>query len=288
MKHFLLFFMFTAACAADSNTGLDPAPDPGGQQLATDTYKLQPGEEKYMCYQFESPADKVAVTHVQTISTLGIHHMVVYQNIGDHEADAPHECGALIKTTWLPIFGNNTGSRELTLPTNTGFMVDAHTQYVLQLHLQNSGDKPLDIRAGVNFTYDHTPDSLTPAGMFAIGSFTVDIPPQTLDYQIPITNCAPNRPMNVFAVMPHMHKLGTQLDVTHNGDPFYNINPWVFGNQPIDTLIQTIAPTDTFNMTCHYDNHTDADVKYGESSDDEMCFFVMFYYPYTGLDGCIT
>jgi hypothetical protein len=41
-------------------------------------------------------------------------------------------------------------------------------------------------------------------------------------------------------------------------------------------------------MTCHYDNHTDADVKYGESSDDEMCFFVMFYYPYTGLDGCIT
>ena len=104
MKLLIAVCMFAAACAADSNGGLDPAPDPGGQQLVTDTYKLQPGEEKYMCYQFYSPDDKVAITKVETISMPGIHHMVVFQNIGDKEDDAPHVCAQLIKTTWLPVF----------------------------------------------------------------------------------------------------------------------------------------------------------------------------------------
>jgi hypothetical protein len=289
MKTILLasLCVFAGACAADSATSLDPAPPAGGQQLATDTYRLQPGEEKYMCYQFYSPDEKVAITKVDTLSMPGIHHMVVFQALGEKEDDAPHECAQLIKETWLPIAGNGTGSQELVMPANVGFIIDAHTQYIVQLHLQNSSDQALDIRAGVNFAYDHAPANITPAGMFALGSFTVNIPPQTVDYQIPVQNCMPSRDMNVFAVMPHMHKLGTQLAVKRNAGDFYKIDPWVFGNQPMDPLIQKISPTDTFDMTCHYTNHTDQTVTYGESSNDEMCFFVMFYYPYTGLAGCI-
>jgi hypothetical protein len=52
-------------------------------------------------------------------------------------------------------------------------------------------------------------------------------------------------------------------------------------------LDATITPADMFDLTCTYNNPTNAPVAYGESSDDEMCFFVLFYYPYDHLDGCI-
>jgi hypothetical protein len=272
---------------------LDPAPPAGGQQLATDTFKLQPGQETYMCYQFYSPADApVAITRVDEISMPGIHHFGLFQAFGRNEPDAPHECLTLIKQTWLPIWGSNTGQHTLEMPAGTGFIIQPGTQYIIQLHLQNVSDNVLEIRGGVNLTYERNTDAVIPAGMYALGSEAINIPPATTDYQLPVS-CAPSKDMNVFGVLPHMHKLGTKLEVTQTpmggtASTFYKIDPWVFGNQPLDMYNAHVAPTDQFQLTCHYTNNLDHAVTYGESSDDEMCFFVMFYYPYDHLDGCIT
>lgn len=295
--HLTLFAAFLlAACGTDSKPSgdqpLDPPPPAGGQQLATSTYHLMPGEEVYMCYQFYSPSDApVAITRVDELSMPGIHHFALYQAFGRNEPDAPHVCNTLIKTTWLPIWGANTGMHSLELPAGTGFVIQPDTQYIVQLHLQNTSDSAIDVRGGVNLTYDRSP-SIIPAGMYAIGSEAIDIPAGATDYQVPVS-CTPGKTMNVFAVLPHMHKLGTQIDMTSTPaggatTDFYKVDPWVFGNQPLDMINAQVSPTDAFNLTCHYTNTTNADVKYGESSDDEMCFFVFFYYPYDHLDGCIT
>lgn len=287
MKRYLIASLFAIAACTDSGTpGIDPPAPEGGQQLATDPYTLQPGEEVYMCYTYYSPDDKVAITKVDGLSMPGVHHLAFFQVSGEKEEDGAHVCNTIIKTSWIPIWASGTGSKSLTLPEGTGFTIEPHTQYLVQLHLQNSGDKPMDIRVGINLAYRHDPDAVTRAGIYAFGSFTVDIPPQTNDYQIPI-HCAPNKEMNIFAVFPHMHKIGTQINVTKNGGDFYKIDPWVFGNQPMDPMNQHIVPGDEFDLACHYDNHTDQPVTFGESSDNEMCFFVMFYYPFTALDGCI-
>jgi copper type II ascorbate-dependent monooxygenase-like protein len=283
------FAIALSACAADSGTApLDPPAPAGGQQLATDTIHLAPGQETYWCYQFYSPDEVVGITKVQILSAPGVHHMAIFQTFGQKEDDAPHECNTLIKETWMPIYANGTGSPVIELPTGTGFIIQPHTQYVVQLHLQNPSDKPIDIRAGANFTYDRNTTALQPAGIYALGAFTVNIPPQTLDYQIPV-DCTPGKTMNVFALFPHMHKIGTKLDVqqTNTSTSFYTIDPWVFGDQPVAQVTKTIHPEDSFHLTCHYDNRGDTTVTFGESSDNEMCFFVMFYYPFTGLDGCI-
>ncbi|HSN29851.1 MAG TPA: hypothetical protein VLT45_26370 [Kofleriaceae bacterium] len=93
-------------------------------------------------------------------------------------------------------------------------------------------------------------------------------------------------------MFPHMHKLGTSLDVMYTpsggaASSFYNVTPYTFGNQPVEPLVQTLGPDDTLTATCHWNNPGTTDVTYGESSDNEMCFFVMFYYPFDHLDGCI-
>jgi hypothetical protein len=286
-----------AACSADEpatggdDGALEPAPPEGGQQLATSTFTLEPGEEKYWCYQFYSPPESVGITRIEQISAPGIHHFALFQAFGRNEPDAPHECDTLIKQTWMPIWVTGTGKNELTLPTGTAFVIAPETQYIIQLHLQNSGDEPLTIRGGVNLTYEHDTASITPAGMFAIGSYDVEIPAQATDHSIPVS-CDPGRQMNVFGVFPHMHKIGSKIELRRTpaggaAESFYKVDPWKFGDAPVDMLTKTVVPTDTFDLTCTFNNPYNYPVTFGESSDNEMCFFVLFYYPYDHLDGCI-
>ena len=281
------------ACTSSGSDGaLNPGPPPGGQQLATPSYHLEPGEEKYMCYQFYSPADAVAVTHVDTITMPGIHHIALYQVLaGNNEPDDAHECPVIFKVSWIPVFVSGTGAKDFSFPSGVGMKISSKTQYVLQLHMQNATEKPMDLRAGVNLTYDKNPDSLQAAGIFALGKMQIDIPPSSTDFSLTET-CKSGKTRNVFAVLPHMHKLGTSMDVmlTPSGgaqSSFYNVSPWTFGNQPIEPLVQTLGPDDSLTATCHWNNPGTKDVTYGESSDNEMCFFVMFYYPFDRLDGCI-
>jgi hypothetical protein len=296
----------TSPDAPAAAPGLDPPAPAGGQQLATDTFHLEAGSEHYMCYQFYSPADAVAITHVDSISMAGVHHMALYQSFGTLEADAPHECDDLIKLTWLPIFVSGTGSKDLSLPDGVGFQITGNTQYVLQLHLQNTTDAAIDIRAGVNLTYDHSPSGLMAGGIYGIGNTQISIGAGDTDYSVS-EHCAPGKDMNVFAVLGHMHKLGTSLGVMETpgtsgsdsgsdagsgagsaaAEPFYSIDPYTFGNQPIVPMTTTIHANDALDVTCHWSNPGSTTVTYGESSDNEMCYFVMFYYPYTGLDGCV-
>jgi len=286
-----------AACGTDEPAGsgdegpLMPAPPEGGQQLATSTFTLQPGEEKYWCYQFYSPPESVGITRIEQISAPGIHHFALFQAFGRNEPDAPHECDTLIKQTWMPIWVTGTGKNELQLPAGTGFVIAPETQYIIQLHLQNAGDDPLTIRGGVNLTYEHDTAAITPAGMFAIGSYDVDIPAQATGHSIPVS-CDPARQMNVFGVFPHMHKIGSKIELRRTpaggaSETFYKVDPWRFGDAPVEMLEKTVVPTDSFDLTCTFDNPYSYPVTFGESSDNEMCFFVLFYYPYDHLDGCI-
>ncbi|CAN5892163.1 hypothetical protein BH11MYX2_BH11MYX2_24310 [soil metagenome] len=270
-----------------------PAPPEGGQQLATTTITLQPGDEKYWCYTFYSPDDSVGITHITTISKEGVHHMGLFQAFGRDETPAtPHECNVLIRETWMPVFASGAGSPTLDLPAGAGFVIEPGTQYIVQLHLQNNSDAPLDVRAGINLTYDHNPAALTKAGIYAFGTQGLSIPPNTDDFPVHVSNCTVNKPMDFFAVFPHMHKHATSLQMQYTPmggaqSMLYQIDPWQFGDQPLAPITKHISAGDRFDMTCNYNNHGATPVTYGESSDDEMCYFVAFYTPYDGLDGCI-
>lgn len=294
--------VFVAACGGSGGTGddtgddvLDPPPPDGGQQLATPSITLAPGEEKYMCYSFLSPQRDVAIVAANAITVPGVHHMAVYTALVP-PVDQAWDCSdKLFSLQWTPIWGVGASEEGLTVPPGVGFKLPGYTPYVLQLHLQNAGDTSLTIRAGVNLTYapDDQTASLIPAGIFALGTFDIAIPPGAVDHTQSIP-CAVNREMNVFAVLPHMHKLGTKISLGHADDDvtpltdIYTLDPWDFNKQPIVPETYRFDPGHQIGVTCHWDNPGATEVDFGESSDNEMCFFVLFYYPYTGLDGCVT
>jgi hypothetical protein len=105
-------------------------------------------------------------------------------------------------------------------------------------------------------------------------------------------NCQIDREMNVFAVFPHMHQLGKHMVVETGAElaamnETYRIDPWVFGDQPFDEVEFTLPAGTHVRTTCTWDNDTNMDVTFGESTFNEMCFSVLFYYPFSDLVFCI-
>lgn len=85
----------------------------------------------------------------------------------------------------------------------------------------------------------------------------------------------------MFAVFPHMHRLGTAMTVRSAAGPVLDLPAWDFGDQgmvPVSsgTRIPANAPIQT---SCAYDNTTDATVRFGQSTNDEMCIAVLYYWP---------
>jgi len=284
----LAFCTLAAACASDSSSDsgqLQPAPPPGGQQLATTKYTLQPGDEKYFCWTFRSPSQAEAITAVQPISGQLVHHLVLFSTT-QAEPDGFFECPQLVKLNWRPIWAEGTGGNPLTVPPGVGFQVPAGTQYLVQFHLLNATDKAVTERSGLNLTYAADPASTMPAGIYALGALTLDIPAGQSDYQLNVS-CNADQTLHAFAAFPHMHKLGTKLELTANGQSAYKIDPWVFGNQPMDPISLDITQGEPLSATCHWNNTTGQDVKFGESTNDEMCFMVLFAYPLSEPGGCV-
>ena len=279
---------------ADTSTGeLNPPPPPGGQQLATDEYTLQDGEEKYLCYTFDSPDAAKAITKIETIASQSVHHILFVKTM-NREAGTGFECDTLISLNWNPIYAVGAGAPDLALPDGVGFRIESGSQYLIQLHLQNLTDGPVTERAGLNLTYAEDTDATIRAGLYAMGSFDLEIPGRAVDYSQTIA-CNAEFPMNVFAIFPHMHKLGTKINLRHGANegaatPMYAKDPWVFGDQPMDPADVTINTGDFVESTCHWANpDSDDPVRFGESSDAEMCFTLLFYYPATqDLAGCVT
>jgi hypothetical protein len=276
--------------AADAGPGiLQPPPPEGGQQLASTEYTLQPGEEKYFCWTFYSPEVEQGVTRVEPINGQLVHHVALFKTLAPEE-DGFHECNQIIKTTWEPIWAGGAGADPLDLPAGVAFKIAPVTQYVVQYHLNNPSDEPVTERSGINLTYAD-PAPLIAAGLFALGSFNLTIPAGAMDFQ-QIIECSADRMMNVFAAFPHMHKLGKSLvfeagPSAAEAQTMYAKDPWIFGDQPMEPVDFQITPGTFLRATCTWDNTTGGEVVFGESSENEMCFMTVFYYPFDSLGGCI-
>ena len=102
----------------------------------------------------------------------------------------------------------------------------------------------------------------------------------------------PVMPVSAYALAAsrHMHQYGTHLKttITTGGTPhvLYD-DAYSFEHQKIVsfTPIQ-LSPGDTIQTDCTWNNTTTATIGYGESSDTEMCYSILFRYPDDGQEFC--
>ena len=77
-------------------------------------------------------------------------------------------------------------------------------------------------------------------------------------------------------------------EVKYGGAPYVTVfdKPFQFDYQVhymLDTPI-VMAPNDVIKSTCTFFNDTGANVAFGQSSEQEMCYQFAFSYPYGALD----
>jgi hypothetical protein len=100
------------------------------------------------------------------------------------------------------------------------------------------------------------------------------------------TQCRPGRgdaPIHIMGFEPHMHRIGKNMktSVVKAGgakDVIFD-KPFSFGNETHYWQEYDLAPGETLETSCTFNNDTDKGVPFGESSDTEMCYQFVFHYP---------
>jgi hypothetical protein len=258
---------------------------------------VQPGEENTQCIWLNlSNTAPIKVHQVHNILSNNTHHLIVYKDDMDTtEQTTPVNCqpfsGALNSTGKIePIVITQKKDDELTLPDTVAYTLAAGQMIKLEMHYINTTETASPANAMVNFFAADPSTIQNEAGVLFNGSLDIDIGSnQTamLHEFIQLPSYMDLSKSNIFAITGHEHHLGT--GVTVNVGPgsagpltsIYNPQPFLWA-EPATATFNTpfsVPYGGGFDLTCTWDNTTSSAVKFGESANDEMCFFWAYYYP---------
>ena len=262
-------------------------PDPDGFiSLIEGNWNLGPGEEGYFCVYATIQRD-VYIKAFRPLAPLGTHHTVLTRYSSASPADGVVRCNVGTNGQSM-ILGSGVGAPDFNFPAGVGLHIAKGERLLLNLHLFNATDKPLSGRSGTKFLEAQMADVPNLAELVLAGpTITLNVPTGTSTQS---GNCSINKvtntPIQVFALSQHMHKLGTHMrSVIHRGgnDIVLQDIPYSFEKQEFHLVTPVqLLPTDTLTTECTYNNTTGGPVRFGESSNDEMCFSDLFYYPAQG------
>lgn len=273
-----------AAMMGDDDPMMIDAPpvDPGDfLPLIEGDWSLPANDEGYFCV-YATIASDVYLDKLRPIGPPGTHHTVLTVYEGTH-ADGVVPCNAGENGQSM-IYGSGVGAPDFAFPPRVGLHLAAGTRLLLNLHLYNGGDTALTGRSGVRYHAVTAADLDHQAEVVLAGpTFTLQVP---TGGSTASGNCAVSQfasaPVQVFALSQHMHKRGVHLKTTlsRNGaETVLQDKPYNFEVQEFhDVTPVELRPGDTIRTECTYMN-PGAPTGFGDSSDQEMCFSDLFFYP---------
>ena len=244
--------------------------------LTTDEVSLDPGQERYLCFATTLDEDAVIDSYSSEAQPF-VHHIVFVRTLAP-EPDGFAECDTLFRMTWDPLYISGAGASKLQFPSDAGHELTKGTQLLAQLHLLNAKDKAVKGRVAIKMHRSSAKDP-RPVSTYVFGTRSIKLPPkQSSDVK---SECEMSEPVQLIAAFPHLHQLGTALhfEVGSSMDDMheaYARDPYSFDDQHIEDLDLTLDKGDMTRVTCSYDNQTPEEVTFGESTHNEMCFFIAF------------
>lgn len=279
-----------------AGSSVPPGPVPVAEGLSktddgwvyhTSEFSLDPSEERFLCYSMPTDED-LAIGRFVADARPFIHHFLFATALVP-EKEGMTECNVLFKPTWSPMFIATTASADITMPDGAAKLIDKGTQLVLQLHLLNSTSKPVTGAAEIRMVQSHV-ENPEPVGIFAFGTTNIVLPPK----QVTTVNgnCTVSSEARLFSMMPHMHYLGTRLQIDVGPDDanlktVFVSDPYDFNEQKIEPLDLVLPAGSRSHIQCTYDNTRDTTIGFGESSLTEMCFGIGFTVGSKGPRACL-
>jgi hypothetical protein len=107
------------------------------------------------------------------------------------------------------------------------------------------------------------------------------------------TECDLPSNVNVVTMTPHLHSRGSHFSAWRDGEDgeefLYEQQGWFDPKTQVFSPVVNFGSADKLRFTCEWENDSDQYVRFGETSDDEMCFAFGHYYPafesLFGIDG---
>jgi hypothetical protein len=296
------------ACTAPPDGGTPPsAPKTGPEALPckpkyefrahgaadSDPFPVPVEQNAYRCFTFAVPfaAGEQATAWAPIIDDERvIHHWILYGHKGAAMPTGCGDTGRVFLMGWAPGGGNGE------LPADVGLeLPDPGTWLTLEIHYNNGAKIPdAHDRSGVAVCTTETPRPQE-AGVVTLGSISIAIPPDNQEHAITsafpgtITRLLP-QPLHVLWTSPHMHVAGTSFktEIVRGSETLtlVDVPRWDFNSQrayPQDPARTLILPGDTLRTTCTYKNGTAAPIRFGEKTENEMCFNFLAVYPITGV-----
>jgi len=258
--------------------------------------------DEYVCYGVDvsrTTPTQVTAFAPRIDNSQIVHHIVLFEAPSSYST-TPQVCSSGGSLSWRMVMGWAPGGKGLELPPEAGFPIatSGSTHYVVQMHYSNPSAK-----VGQKDTSGFdlcTTTTLRPndADVLAFGTQNIHMPaqPPAYDRTCSVTVPGPGSGIplkldgiHLFAAMPHMHQLGTEMSTTlvRGGAPGVDLGTvtgWSFSNQPWLKLGTTpqgieVKANDVITTRCAWNNTTDGPVDFGENTADEMCYSFTMYYP---------
>lgn len=263
-------------------------------------YTVQPGEENTKCVEVRLGNTANIQVH-EIANTLGpaSHHFIVYRKSTGDPRPEPYDCqpftSALDPAQGAPLMISQRASDTLTLPDDVVFTLAPDQLVRLELHYINTGDTPIDVTATAEFRT--ILGAHQEADFIFAGSPDINLPPGPQTQTVgPVYLPLPGdwTGTKIFAITGHTHRFGTDVRVetapskTAPGTMVYN--PASFNWDEPETIYHDppfdLPTAGGFRFSCDYVNTSNQTVGFGESANDEMCFFWLYYYPSKGAKVC--
>lgn len=296
--------------ADDGADGADDGSDDGGDGVIEgEQWTVEWGPvmvpsatEATQCIFKRLPADR-SLKIGQIINDLGpaSHHMIVYRLAdGEETQGAPVDCDPFVDvldpSKGAPLAVTQKADETITLPRGVAFSLEPNQLIRIELHYLNATDEPQELRASSTFVELPAEDFEQEADFMFVGNPDISIEPMssaTLDTPfLPLP--AELAGVNIFAVTGHEHQWGTGVTasiVTSEEDPGIPIyDPENFQWDEPETIYHdppmTMPEGGGFRFSCSWNNLSTGRVRFGESVNNEMCFFWAYYYPSQGSQIC--
>jgi hypothetical protein len=291
------------AVAACSSTGASApkSPAPPTVTLSFPTIPVAAGEEKTQCIvaRLGNPTP-IHVGSVHNVLGETSHHMIVYRVNDTTEQLTPFPCqpftDTLDPTKGSPLMVTQKKDDLLTLPAGVAYSLDANQMIRLEMHYINASSSEKMVTATSTMVPISDDDFHDEAGFLFIGNPDIKLPPKSTTQLGPTFFQIPQGLSGVkyFAMTGHEHQFGTNVQVamsttdTDPGKMIYDVPGWLWSEpktQVFDTPF-TVPDNGGFTFTCSWNNTSDKSVSFGESANNEMCFFWAYYYPSQGARVC--
>jgi hypothetical protein len=276
----LALFAFACSDSGDAKKVTTEEPVTGEwETLLTGDWTMAPGTEDYVCVRYTLEED-VYVRGLEAVNPLGTHHTFLASG-EPSKPDGTAPC-TVAEVHSNAIFGSGVGTAPIEFPKGVGMKIPAGRQLLLNLHLYNNQDSEISGTSGTRVLRVDKSDLEYIGDEVPAVNLDLDIPPgkeTTIESSYTAT-----AEMTLFAILPHMHKLGTHSKVTVEssieGERVIHDAPYDFDLQlyyPVEPI--RLAKGDKVRFDCTWMNTTSRTIHFGDSSDDEMCAIGLYRYP---------